>query len=686
MTDRESGHRQRDGIRSAIPRLLSVVWRGALALVLTAGFVMSAGLFSGGTNSSPKKDDPESLLGNYLAGRQARFDRDTTSAADFYEKALAMDPDNEVILEQTFLLEAAAAHWPRAVSLATKLVETEKLHRIARLVLAVDAFRKGDYAEAESHLRSARKGPISDLTTSLGLAWVKLAAGDPDAAFATLNEMKKAEWAQFYRRYHKGLIASLARRHDIADKSLSQAFNKNNRTRRIAEAYAREAANSGDTKLAARILRTHMAKTSRNAMIEALLAEIEEGKKVDLLIGSAADGFAEVFYGIGDALTGEGGVEIGTIYLQLALQLRPGFALVLRSLGEVYDATRNYELAISSYDRVPQSSPLWMNTQIRKAYDLNSLERTDEAVALLESLAEAKPGETRPLDALGSILRSHKRYEEAAKAYSRAIALVKKPDKNHWALFYARGVCHERLKQWPKAEADLKRALELSPDQPLVLNYLGYSWVDQGQNLDEAMSLIRKAVDLKPDDGYFVDSLGWARYRLGNYQEATKQLERAVELRPDDPVINDHLGDAYWRVNRKLEARYQWSQSLTLEPEPEEVEKIKTKLAEGLPEPKEIVVASRSGEATDTDVTVKVKDREKVAVVGTKPEELKEAVEEAVKPRVHVVKEGQTLWGLAQEYYGDGMQFGLIYRANQSLIKDPNRIYHGQKLQIPEQQ
>ncbi len=561
---------------------LSLVWRSGLALVLAFAVVASAGIFSDVVGRNQRQAKSDSLFGNYLAGRQARIERDTGSAASFYERALEKDPGNQVILEQTFLLEAAAGNWPRAVSLARTLVKTEKSHRVARVFLGVMAFKDGSFKAAQEHFSATRKGPISDLNTSLSKAWVGLAAKKSNAAFAALDEMKKAEWAQFYRGYHSGLIADLAGKTELARASFERAFNKNKRTLRIAEAFARHAANHSDTELARKILQTHVASASSHPISEALLDDIDKGKKPALLVNHPSEGLAEVYYGIGDALTGEGGVEIGTIYLQLALLLNPDFPLALRSLGEVFDATRNYEHAIEAYDRVAKESPLWMNVQIRKAYNLNSLEKTDEAIALLERLASAKPGHTRPLDALGSIQRSHKRYKEAAATYSRAIKLVEKPEKSHWGLFYARGVSYERLKQWPKAEADLKQALELSPAQPLVLNYLGYSWVDQGQNLTEAIRLIRKAVDLKPDDGYFVDSLGWAQYRLGNMEDAVKQLERAVELRPDDPVINDHLGDAYWRVDRRLEARFQWSQSLTLEPEPADADRTRLKLEKGL--------------------------------------------------------------------------------------------------------
>ena len=185
---------------------------------------------------------------------------------------------------------------------------------------------------------------------------------------------------------------------------------------------------------------------------------------------------------------------------------------------------------------------------------------------------------------MGSLQRSAKKFEDAAASYDKAIELVGTPDRSNWTLFYFRGICFERAKQWPKAEADFKKALELFPDQPLVLNYLGYSWVDQGVNLDEAFKMLRRAVDLRPSDGYIVDSLGWAHYKLGHYQEAAEELEKAIDLKPADPVVNDHLGDAYWRVNRRIEAHFQWNHARDMRPEPEDLPNILKKIEFGLPD------------------------------------------------------------------------------------------------------
>jgi tetratricopeptide (TPR) repeat protein len=345
-------------------------------------------------------------------------------------------------------------------------------------------------------------------------------------------------------------------------------------------------------------LKTHLSKTAGHPLSRALLEDINAGQTPPLLVISPTDGLAEVFYGIGDALAGEGGLDMGIIFLQFSQYLKPDFPLAHVALAEAYDNAKRYDLDLAAFDRIPESSPLWLSVQIQKAFALNSLERVEESKTLLDSLIAKNPKDVRPLDALGNIMRSHERYGEARDAYSRAIALIPKPTKDNWTLYYSRGVSNERLKDWPAAEADLKKALALSPEESVVLNYLGYSWVDQGMHLKTAMDYIRKAVKLKPEDGYYVDSLGWAYFRLGNLPAAVEQLERAVELRPDDPIINDHLGDAYWRVGRKLEAKYQWQQSLSLKPESDQLVELEKKIKTGLADAPETKAADRTGDAS----------------------------------------------------------------------------------------
>ena len=302
------------------------------------------------------------------------------------------------------------------------------------------------------------------------------------------------------------------------------------------------------------------------------------------LVASADDGAAEALYGLGASLGRRGGEDLGLVYLQLALYLSPNHPLALLSLADLYESLKKPELAIKAYERIPQTSPLHRNAAIQMATDLDALDRSDEAEKHLIALVKEYPDDLEAIMALGNVQRGHKKFAECADTYSKGVKALGTPDKANWVLFYFRGICYERSKQWPQSEADLKKALELFPDQPQVLNYLGYSWIDQGVHLDDGMAMIKKAVQQRPDDGYIVDSLGWAYFKLGNYDEAAKQLERAIELKPEDPTINDHLGDAYWRVGRTLEARFQWAHARDLKPDPEDLPKILEKLKNGLPD------------------------------------------------------------------------------------------------------
>ena len=291
-----------------------------------------------------------------------------------------------------------------------------------------------------------------------------------------------------------------------------------------------------------------------------------------------------MLYGLGAALGRRGGEDLGLVYLQLALYLAPNQPLALLSLADLYEQVKNPQLAIKIYERMPQNSPLRRNAEIQLAVNLDTIDKTDEAKQRLQKLLKEHPDDIDAIMALGSILRGRKEFRRMRRRLQQGRRHHRQPERPNWLIFYFRGICNERAKKWEQAEADLKEALKLYPDQPHVLNYLGYSWIDQGINLDDGMRMIRRAVEQRPDDGYIVDSLGWAYFRLGNYDEAVKNLERAVELKPDDPTINDHLGDAYAKTGRTLEAQFQWSHARDLKPEPEDLVKIKQKLANGLPE------------------------------------------------------------------------------------------------------
>jgi tetratricopeptide (TPR) repeat protein len=591
-------------------------WLAGLAALLAVG-VVDAGTLQAQARSDGTASP--SLLGNYLAGRQARGRNDTAAATEFYRRAIARDPKNDVIAEQAFLMEASEGNWKEASALARQITagDNANANRTIRLWLGVEDFAAGRLEDADAHFKAAAQGPIGELTSALSRAWVKSAANETDRALTMLDVPRQAEWAQFYLRYHRALMADVGGRRAEARASFERIAKQDTRAPRTVLAYAQHAASAGDLKLARSIVKDHIDKSQTgdgHPMVRALRDQLATNVAVPMLIETARDGLAEVYYGLGEALAGEGGLPQGGIFLQMALKLRPDFPFALAALAHVHETSKNYERAIATYNRIPAGTPLQSSIEIRKAINLNLLERPDEAKTVLERLAAENPRDLQTLDTLGSIMRARKRYDEAVEIYSRAIALIAKPEKRHWSYWYARGTSYERLKKWPLAEADLQKALQLSPDQPLVLNYLGYSWIDQNRNLKQGMSLIEKAVSLKPDDGYIVDSLGWAHFKQSNFKDAARYLERAVELRPEDPVLNDHLGDALWRVGRTREARYQWEQALTLKPEPEDAEKIRAKLDKGLPERAPVAVPRKAKEARRPDLQRKrVENRSPVA-------------------------------------------------------------------------
>ena len=546
-----------------------------------------------GTPVAAKGDDalgtwtePRSRLGSYLAGRLASRQYDAPAAAAFYGKALQLDPGNALLLDYAFQMEASQGNWPRAEALARQLVSVQPTHRLAHAFLGIAAFKAGRYAEAEERFKEGSSHPVAELTNTLARAWIILAQKNSDEALGILDASKLPEWANTFVRYHRGLLADVAGRTADARSSYGRISKGDQRILRVALAFARHAAHAGDAKLAQGILNAHFERGKGDGHPHArhLREQIDQGRRPGLLVTSASEGLAELFYGLGELLVGQdGSLGVGVVFLQFSLYLVPDSTFPLFALAGAQEVAKRHAAAIAAYDRIPKGTPLEVTIEIGKALNLNQLERVDEAQSLLDRLAREHPRDLRPLEALGNIMRAHKRYAEAADYYGRAIALIGKPEEKHWTFFFARGTCYERLKRLPEAEADLQRSLQLSPGQHQTLNYLGYTWIDHNRNLRKGLAMIEKAVRLKPDDGYIVDSLGWAHFRLGNFQAAVKYLEQAVTLTPQDATLNDHLGDAYWRVGREREARFQWDQALKLNPDPAEAEKIRQKLEKGLP-------------------------------------------------------------------------------------------------------
>jgi len=522
--------------------------------------------------------------GSYLAARHAGQMRDAATAATFYRMALKHDPKNTDLLDRTFLSLVVGGEIDESVKYAEHIAQVDKNDRIAQLVLGVHALKRKQYAAARSDLAQSIRGPITDLTATLLSAWSLEGAGEGKRALAAIDRLAGPDWYAIFKELHAGLIADLTGNKKEAGKRLEHAYKLDPTALRVVEAYGSWLSRNASPKEALAVFDTFDKALPRHPLVVDAMDKLKAGEKLPPLVGSAQAGGAEALYGLGASLGRRGGEDLGLVYLQLALSLEPNQPLALLSLADLYESLKKPEMAIKAYERIPANSPLHRNAAIQMATNLDALDRADEAESHLAALIKDHPDDLEAVMALGNVQRGHKKFAECGETYSKAVALIPQPEKANWVLFYFRGICYERSHQWPKAEADLKHALDLFPDQPHVLNYLGYSWIDQGIHLDEGMDMIKRAVQQRPDDGYIVDSLGWAYYKLGKYDDAVKQLERAIELKPEDPTINDHLGDAYWRVGRTLEAHFQWAHARDLKPDPEDLPKIEAKLKNGLPE------------------------------------------------------------------------------------------------------
>jgi tetratricopeptide (TPR) repeat protein len=521
--------------------------------------------------------------GSYLAARHASVDRDAAAASAFYLSALRADPKNGELLDRAFISALADGDVGEAVKLADRILTVDKNNRVARLVVGVNALKQKQYALAQTNINQSVRGPITDLVATLLSSWALYGAGNTTGAIANIDKLNGPEWYPIFKDLHAGMILELANKQKDAGVRFERAYKLDDSALRVADAYGRWLSRNKDQADATAVYEAFDKKLPHHPLVEEGLRETKAGKKLAPLADSAQTGAAEALYGIGASLTRRGGEDLALVYLQLALYLNPNHALALLSLADLYESVKKPSMAISVYERVPAGSPLKRNAQIQMASDLDAVDRGEEGIKILKTVISEDPKDVEAIIALGNIERSRKKFADCSDTYSKGIDATD-PAKPNWVLYYFRGICEERSKQWPKSEADMKKALDLQPEQANVLNYLGYSWIDQGINLDDAMKMIRKAVDQRPDDGYIVDSLGWAYFRIGDYDNAVKTLERAIDLKPEDPTINDHLGDAYWRVGRTLEARFQWQHARDLKPDPEDIPKIEAKLRDGLPD------------------------------------------------------------------------------------------------------
>ncbi len=522
-----------------------------------------------------------SEFGNYLSARFAASQHNLKDAATYYRASLAADPTNPQLLALSFFFTTSAGEIDTAARLADRVVAAMPDDRAGRLTLAVVALKRHDFAGARKQVGLSAKGPFTSLTVALLDAWAAAGMGDKAAAIADLGALRAQGGADALSMFHLALLADYVGEDKIADASYRTVLAAGG-TPRVIDAFGRFLERAGRKDEATELYTKYAADGGLKQIALAGLARLKAGKKPDALVARPEDGAAEALFGIAASLTDQSSVDVSILYLRLALYLRPDLDLGAVLLADRFESLQKYEDAIVVYGTIEKSSPYYRLAAVEVALDEARLGHNDAAIARLKALTAANPGDAEAWTALGDTYRSTSKFTEAAAAYDHAVDLRSEIKASDWPLYFARAVAEQGTQNWSAAEVDLKKALQLSPNEPTLLNYLGYTWVDQNRNIPEALAMLEKAHSLRPGDGYIADSVGWAYYKLGRFAEAAKALQDAVELVPGDPTINDHLGDAYWRVGRRRDAQFQWNHALAFGAADADKAVIEKKLKDGL--------------------------------------------------------------------------------------------------------
>jgi tetratricopeptide (TPR) repeat protein len=529
------------------------------------------------SGTGPAVADPDA--GAYLAGRQADSVNDFTTSARFLTKALLADPTNVVLQENGMRALIALGQIDRAVPIAQAMIDQGHDNPIAYLTLSMADVRARNWAELAAALDAGRN--ISPLVDGLSLAWAHLGTGDSTRAIASFDAVIAGEGMAAYGLTHKAYALA-----SVGDFEGAEAIFRENPglrfNRQSVIAYAQILSQLGQNDVAVAFM-DRVFGNELDPGLTLLRADLAAGTSVAYsAVRTPAQGMADLYLLVASILKGDAPDEFTLLYTRAATYLWPENTQAILTTAGLLEELAQYDLANATYSLVSPDDPAFLAAELGRAEVLRSADRPDAAIEVLEALSRSYPDRPEVYAAKGDSLRQAQMFEEAKAAYGRALALYDDTSNVKWFIHYTRGISQHQLDEWPGAEVDFRAALVLRPDQPQVLNYLGYSLVERGEKMDEALAMIETAAAALPDNGAIVDSLGWVYFQLGRYDEAVLHLEQAASLEPLDPVINDHLGDAFWAVGRATEAQFQWQRALSFDPEEDDAMRIRDKLARGL--------------------------------------------------------------------------------------------------------
>lgn len=563
-----------------------------LLIPMTAIALSACGTMPQGTKDAVfEYPQSNGFSGNFLAGKAAQLESQSDYAAQYLLRAHQLDPDNAELRRRAFLALISAGRISDAVDIAKELQSENEEDLFAALTVMDDAIRHGRYQDALDVVAKLPERGINALISPLAKAWLYAGLDLRSQAMTALDGMQGNGALNPLSEYHRGLILAYFEDFEGAERALASAYgDPADAPLRAAEALGAVYERKGQVQKAALLYASYMDRHPQSLAMPFHLDRLERGEPPLATMLTPAEGLAEAYLDIATLLSQENAVDPALLMARYSLSLRPEDDITRLLVGEVMEIQNRFETAIEVYGSIPASSPHSWNARLRSATSLEQIGRADGAIDILKGMVNERTDRPDALIQLGDVLRIQQDYAPAADAYDKAIERLGGKTQVGWRLLYRRGIAHERAGEWNKAEADFLQALEIEPEQPYVLNYLGYSWVDMGMNFDQAEDMLKRAVELQPDDGYIVDSLGWVYYKLGRFDDAVEQLEKAVELKPDDPTINDHLGDAYWQIGRYHEARFQWHRALSFNPTEELRTTVEAKINGQVPSAAPIVV------------------------------------------------------------------------------------------------
>jgi tetratricopeptide (TPR) repeat protein len=523
--------------------------------------------------------EASNLSGRYLAGKFAQHHEDWDAAQIYLNGVLTQDGSNRLLRNKTFLLSLGAGNYAKAKELAGKILAENGSDEASLIFLACDALARDDFAGALDSLQKLSDEGFGTYTKPLLSAWALDGMGKKDEALKLLADSASPQDPTYH--IHAGLIEEKSGNMAAAAAHYKIAM-ANGLTLHNAVLVGNFFTRYGQPEIAETIYASLTKVYPANPFISSLSHQ-DPKREITPNITRAADGAGIALYELTTMLYEKRAYDSAQVYSGMVKLLIPHSPFVMLMTGDIAAMHKQFHKAVENYSGISKDSPLYLLSKMRTAEVYEMSGEVDQAVNLLTELSQNDATRADAMASIGDIYRSHDNFTEAVKAYDAALASSGPLSPAQWSIIYARGMAFERLNNWPLAEKDLLQALEFQPNNPLILNFIGYSWAKQGVHMDKALSLLHKAVALKPDDGYILDSYGWALYRIGQYGNAVKWIEQSVQQIPDDATILDHLGDAYWQVGRRNEALFKWRRAEELTSDKDFRGTLEGKITNGVP-------------------------------------------------------------------------------------------------------